>query len=363
MLFFRSLRLLAIVAGYSGDSLDDTNKGRGASRRVRVEDVAREAGVSPITVSRTLRTPELVKPETRRRVTDAVRATGYVVNSIASSLRSGRSNVITLFVADLRNPHFASALQGAFEAFEGSRYQLMFAQTGYSEQLSPEAVSALLPFRPAGVMFTGVVRDEATRAALRALEVPVVEMWGDGRDPIDILVGSSGFSGGQLMGRHFGERGFRRIACCGHRERDSARLDGFRAGLGEFGLAPALVHSRQGRRDFAEGMAALDEILDIVPDCDAVFFGTDLMAVGAIVTARRRSLDIPAQLALAGYGDLDFAGEVDPAITTIHASDYEIGRLAGQMMLGRLDGSETPGPAVIDLPVRLEARLSTARSR
>jgi LacI family gluconate utilization system Gnt-I transcriptional repressor len=342
--------------------LGDTNQGRGAGQRVRVEDVAREAGVSPITVSRTLRTPELVKPETRQRVTDAVRATGYVVDSIASSLRSGRSNVITLFVADLRNPHFASALQGAFEAFRGSRYQLMFAQTGYSDQLSPEAVASLLPFRPAGVMVTGTVGSEATRAALRALEVPIVEMWGDRPDPVDMHVGTSGFAGGRLMGRHFAEQGFRRIAYCGYgRERGNARLAGFEAGLAEFGLQPALVHAKDGTRDFAEGMAALDEILDLLPDCDAVFFGTDLMAVGAIVAARRRGLDIPEQLALAGYGDLDFAGEVDPAITTIHASDYEIGRLAGQMMLGRLERNEAPGPAVIDLPVRLEARLSTAR--
>lgn len=343
--------------------MDDTTGRGGADRRVRVEDVAREAGVSPITVSRVLRTPELVKPETRERVLEAVARTGYVVNSIASSLRSGRSQIITMFVADLRNPHFASAVQGALEAFEGSSFRLMFAQTGYSDQLSPQAVETLLPFRPAGVMFTGMIRNEATREALKALKVPIVEMWGDRPDPIDMRVGTSGYAGGRLMGRHFAERGFRRVAYCGYtHELRNARLEGFRAGLAEFGIEPALVHTKDGKRDFADGMAALNEILDMAPGCDAIFFATDLLAVGAIVAARRRGVDIPSQLALAGYGDLEFAAEVDPTITSIHVSDYEIGRLAGEMMLRRLGGGETGAP-VVELPVRLEVRLSTSASR
>ena len=96
-----------------------------AARPVRVEDVAREAGVSPITVSRALSAPHKVRPETRERVMAAVLKTGYVVNSIASSLRSGRSSTVTVFVASLLNPHFAAAMQGALDAFEGSRFRLM----------------------------------------------------------------------------------------------------------------------------------------------------------------------------------------------------------------------------------------------
>jgi len=312
-------------------------------------------------VSRALRTPELVRAETRQRVVDAVAKTGYVVNSIASSLRSGRSSIVTVFVASLRNPHFASAMQGAIDAFEGSRFRLMFAQTGYSEQLNPDVVEMLLPFRPAGVMFTGVIRNERTRTALRNLGVPVVEMWGDRPDPIDMLVGSSGYHGGRLMGEHFGERGFRRIAYSGHtQERGNERFEGFRDGLKTHGLEPALIVPKQGTRGFAEGMEALDEILDRLPDCDAVFFGTDLLAVGAIIAARRRGIDLPERLALAGYGDLDFAAQVEPAITSIHVSDYDIGRLAGDMMLKRLNG-DTVNELIIQVPVHLEARHSTAR--
>src|SRR5690606_27569977 len=98
---------------------------------VRVEDVAREAGVSPITVSRALNTPSLVREETRERVNQAVARTGYVVNSIASTLRSGRSKIITVFVASLQNPHLSAEAQGIIDAFEGTLYRLMFSQTGW----------------------------------------------------------------------------------------------------------------------------------------------------------------------------------------------------------------------------------------
>ena len=134
---------------------------RGGDRTVRVEDVAREAGVSPITVSRALRTPELVKAETRQRVAEAVAKTGYVVNSIASSLRSGQSAFVSVFVASLEDPHYAAAVSGMIAIFEGSRFRLTFSQAGYAEDLSAGQIRAMLPFRPAAIVFAGIVRDEA----------------------------------------------------------------------------------------------------------------------------------------------------------------------------------------------------------
>ncbi|MBN9362134.1 MULTISPECIES: LacI family DNA-binding transcriptional regulator [unclassified Devosia] len=161
--------------------------------------MARVAGVSPITVSRALSYPDKVKEETRARILEAVAQTGYVVNRFASSLRSGRSNVITVFVSSLLNPHFATSVQGIVDAVEGSGYHLMFAQTGYSEMLEIDVVESVLPFRPAGVVFTGVVRADKTRSALQKLGIPVMEMWGNRPDPIDMLVGSSAFDAGRLM--------------------------------------------------------------------------------------------------------------------------------------------------------------------
>ncbi|HWA17387.1 MAG TPA: LacI family DNA-binding transcriptional regulator [Devosia sp.] len=340
--------------------MPDTPSKRRADRRVRVDDVAREAGVSPITVSRALSTPDLVRPETRAKVAAAVEKTGYVVNALASSLRSGRSTSVMVFTASLQNPHYAGAVQGALDAFEGSRFHLVFSQTGYSDEIGTDIVESALQLRPAGVMFTGVVKDEAARTALRELGVPIVEMWGEGVEPIDMLVGSSIREAGRMMGEHFVARGYRNIAYCGHvMTQGGIGLQGFREGLASGGLGVGFVSAHEGSGTFAEGIAALEEILVSYPQCDAIFFGSDLLAVGAIVNARERSIAVPERVAIAGYGNLDFGAHVEPTLTSVTVSDYDTGRLAGAMLRKRLEGGGVAEP-VRRLSVQLEIRGSTA---
>ncbi|HEV2516265.1 MAG TPA: LacI family DNA-binding transcriptional regulator [Devosia sp.] len=339
--------------------MGDADRRNGAGRPVRVEDVARVAGVSPITVSRALSYPDKVKDETRARILEAVAQTGYVVNRFASSLRSGRSNVITVFVSSLLNPHFATSVQGIVDSVEGSGYHLMFAQTGYSEMLEIDVVESVLPFRPAGVVFTGVVRADKTRQALQKLGIPVMEMWGNRPDPIDMLVGSSSYDAGRLMGEHFGERGFRKVAYSGHTiERTAQRIEGFRHGLAKHGLTLELIHPMDGTRTFADGTRAFDAILEQLPGCDAIFFGTDVLAAGAMTRALDRGIAVPGQVAIAGYGDLEFTQHVRPSLTSLQVSSYEMGREAGRMLIKRLNGEAIANPIVLQ-PISIVARAST----
>lgn len=324
---------------------------------VRVEDVAREAGVSPITVSRTLSNPEKVREETRKRVEAAVAKTGYVLNRFASSLRSGRSTIISAFVSNLSNPHFATAIQGCADALEGSRYHLLMAQTGYSDHMQTSMLHEVLPFRPAAILFTGLVSSEALREQLANMDIPVVEMWDYRPDPVDMLVGFSNAEGGRLLGAHFAERGYETIAFVGRTEdRGQQRLSGFIQGLGR---APDLVLPIEGGSNINDGMAALTRILEELPDCDAILFGSDILAVGALLQARKLKIDIPGQLAIAGYGDLEFSRHVTPAITTVHVSGYEMGYAAGEMLLKRLNG-EAITDRVMVTPIHLEVRETTA---
>lgn len=300
-----------------------------------------------------------MREETRRRVAAAVEATGYVVNNFASTLRSGRSSIVTVFVSSLLNSHFATSMQGVFDAFEGSRYHLMYAQTGYSELLGMETVASMLPFRPAGIIFTGIVRSETTRASLRQLDLPVMEMWGDTPDPVDMLVGYSNFEGGRLMGRHFAERGFRHIAFCGHTtHRGVERLQGFREGLGEHVDRLKLVLPLEGTRGITAGAASLDMILSQLPECDAVFFGSDVTAAGGMLRALDRGIALPDRLAIAGYGGLDFAPLLHPPLTTVPLEGYELGLRAGRMLLARLEGQPL-AETVHRHPLHLDIRGST----
>lgn len=334
----------------------DGSGGKGRRQTVRVEDVARVAGVSPITVSRALSNPSKVKEATRQKVAAAVAETGYVVNSLASSLRSGRSSIISVFVSNLQNPHFATALQGCADALEGSAFHLLMAQTGYSDTLQQQMLEQVLPFRPAATMFTGLVQSEETRETLRRLGAPVMEMWDYRPDPVDMLVGFSNAGGGRLMGAHFRERGFRKVAYAGRTaDRGAQRLAGFSEG---YGAAPALVLPLEGSRTAIDGMQALEAIRHELPRCDAIFFSSDLLALGAVLKARQLGLSVPEDIAVAGYGDLDSSKHMATPLTTIHVSSYEMGHTAGSMLLKRLR-SEAMEERIVLSPIRLEVREST----
>jgi len=332
-----------------------------ADRPVRVEDVAREAGVSPITVSRALRSPEKVKAETLERVRQAVERTGYKVNSIASSLRSGQSTFITVFVASLQNLHYAAAMQGLIDAFETSRFQLLFAQPGYDENIGAERLRAMLPFRPAALVFSGIVRNDGARSFLKTLDIPIMEMWGDTPQPIDMLVRTPGYEGGYLLGDHIGAQGYERIAYVGHAgTRASSRIAGVAAGLAKHGRKVSLQIPADGTTGMEEGITYFEQALNKLPGCDAILFGTDVMAAGAIVRASQMGVSIPGDVAIAGYGDLFFAAHTVPGLTSIHSDPYLIGRTSGELVRARLEGRRPPQP-VVEMPLRLVVRPSTRR--
>ena len=329
-------------------------------RPVRIVDVAEAAGVSAITVSRTLKSPEKVSRKTRDRVAEAIDRLGYVVNPIASWLRCGQSSIVTVFVASLQNPHHAARVQGIADAFEGSPYQLMFTQTGFSGGVDRGVFETLRLLRPAGAILTSsTVEHDALVREMSTLDAPLVQI-GDIASPHGLRVQVSSREAGRLMGDHLAAIGRRAIVFCGHTLGHGARrLDGLREGLAAHGQSLRLVLPIEGTQNIGDGSWALGEILETVPECDAIFFGSDLMAMGALIEAGIRGVNVPGRIAIAGYGDLDFACNLDPPLTTIRLSDYDSGRIAGQMLLARLQTGR-PAEEIRIQQVSLQIRQSTA---
>ncbi len=339
--------------------MKDILTGGDGKKPVRVEDVAREAGVSPITVSRALSSPQKLRPDTLQRVMAAVERTGYVVNPIASSLRSGRSNTVAVFVASLLNPHYAAAMQGALDAFEGSRFRMMFTQIGYTDGLKPEIVETIRPFSPAAVMFAGIAMRPETRQVLGKIAVPIMELWSGADDPLDMVAGASIETGAALMGQHFVQQGYKRIAYAGQTKiPGGVGLAGFRRGVEQAGGKLGFILPIEGTGNLSAGIAALGDVLKDYPECDAIYFGSDLLAVGAQIAAREGGMKLPERLAMGGYGDLEFAKHLTPSLTTVEVSDYHTGRLAGAALRNRLEGGPDGG-RIIQVPMRLIVRDST----
>lgn len=314
-------------------------RNRRRSGAVTLHDVARLADVAPITASRALNTPDRVSREVLEKVTDAVRRTGYVPNRLAGGLASARSRLVAAVVPTISGPVFLQTVQSLTAALAESGYQLMLGQSGYVDSREDALLEAIIGRRPDGIVLTGIMHSAEGRRRLLAANIPVVETWDLTPTPIDMLVGFSHVEVGREVAAFLHRKGHRRLAVvAGDDERSTRRHAAFaqaaRAlGLGEIAtvVVPAPTTLRSGR-------AAVGELLRRPGGIDAVFCSSDLLALGVMTEARARGVAVPSQLAVVGFGDNEFAADLDPALTTVRIDGAAIGRQAAEFIVARAEG-------------------------
>ncbi|MGA0612872.1 LacI family DNA-binding transcriptional regulator [Caldimonas sp. KR1-144] len=329
---------------------------RPSSKSVTLHDVARAAGVSPMTASRALRDPQLVSPPTLERVQEAARAVGYIPNRLAGGLKSQRSMTIGALVPFIAVPQFLPTVQTLTEELDRAGYQLVLGQTGYDHAREAALLDTLLGRRVDGIVVAGLLNDSEAARRLRQLGVPVVETWDLTDRPLDMLVGFSHASVGSAVAGYFLAKGWQRVGIAtGDDERALRRRAGFVAAFGrEVPTASVKAPSNLGL-----GRAALRELLQDHPDLRAVFCSSDGLAHGVLTEARARGLRVPEDLAVVGFGDADFAAHLEPSLTTVHIDGAGIGRIAASQILAACRG-QPPQERVVDVGFCIVERRSTA---
>ena len=319
-----------------------------ATGSVTLTDVARLAGVSPITVSRVVNRPGLVSPDTAAHVQDVIERTGYVPNLLAGGLASKRSRLVAALVPSITNGIFVEAVQAFTDRLWDAGYQVLLGLSGYPATREDALVAAVLSRRPDALYLTGINHSAATRKLLLNARIPVVETWDMTPTPIDMLVGFSHEAVGQAVARHLLARGHRAFGLVWADDaRALARQRGFMREVSgapgvrvDVATVPAPSTLTLGR----QGLATL--LARGTPT--AVFCSSDLLAHGALEEARARGVAVPSGLALMGFGDLEFAEHTYPALSTVHVDRASIGRRAAELVLARIDGI-AQGPSVIDV--------------
>jgi LacI family gluconate utilization system Gnt-I transcriptional repressor len=337
------------------------NPTRRTTGRARLEDVARLAEVSAITVSRTLQAPAKVAAETRDRVLRAVEAVGYVPNLVAGSLASNRTRAIAAIVPTVTNPVFGQTLHAVEEVLRAQGFHLLLANSGRTPQEEQSLLSAFLARRPDGIFLHNTRHTPATRRLLQQARIPVVETGDLTRRPVDMTVSYSNFAAGKAMAAYLLSRGYQRIAYVSadprSNERARERRRGYLAALRQAGVAPdpgLIVETTLGPRQGAEALVAL---VARRPPAQAIFFAGDVWALGALLECQRRGWPVPQRVAVAGFDDQEIAAESIPPLTTVRIPRAEIGRQAAQMLLDRLAGKPVT-PKTADLGFRLIQRAS-----
>ena len=334
-----------------------------ASQRVTLEDVARRAQTSTITVSRALRRPEMVSEKLRTRIAAAVKELGYVPDPAASALASRRSNVIGVLIPSVTNNVFAEVLTGLYDSISGKPFNVQLGNTRYRPETENELVRVFLSQRPAGLVVAGVDQTPATRALLEAADCPIVQIMETSEAPVDMLVGFSHRDAARAATEHLIERGYRAPAFFGARmdPRSTRRLQGFRDALAAAGLAEgARVVTTNASSSVALGETLLARLLEQAPEADAILCNNDDLALGVQFAAHRRGIAIGPELGLCGFNDLEVMEAAHPAITSVRTFRRNMGRLAIEMLLARIEGRD-PGDPVRDLGFALMPRESTLR--
>lgn len=285
MVTSRCDRICPVHDGLSASVSEPTRRSRpgGSARgRARLVDVARLAGVAPITVSRALRDPDKVASGTRERIEAAIQQANYVPDMVASSLASQRSGVVAVVVPTLANSIFSDTVQGLADCLREHSYQPIIGNSGYNVASEEEVVAALLGRRPDGLILTGTNHSARTHKLVEGAEIPVVETWELSRRPIDSVVGFSNRAAGQAMTRALVETGYRRVAFIGPGRYDSRtahRRDGYVAALRAHGLSPPRTRTTTDAHTIRAGADAFLGLLEEHPDTEAVFCSRDRKSV------------------------------------------------------------------------------------
>ncbi|ORM61855.1 GntR family transcriptional regulator [Pantoea rodasii] len=314
-----------------------------------LEDVARVAGISPMTVSRALNSPEQVRPATVAKVKSAIVATGYIPNAQAGSLASNRSRLIAVVVPQINNNMFVDTIQSLNDSLSARGYHMLLCVTGYETETEAETVATLLSRRPDGIVLTGIHHSAQLKKVLLQANVPVVEIWDMTPTPIDMLVGFSHEKIGARVAEYLAERGYKKPGLIWTDDRRALqRKQGLQDALMTLDIKPIADVTVQLPALMARGREACTQLLDHHPDVDVLVCSSDTLAQGALMAAQSRGIHIPQQLAVIGFGDLDFAAANFPSISTVRIDRQRMGELAAEQLMKRLHNQMVENP-IIDM--------------
>lgn len=334
------------------------------AQKATMADVARAAGVSPMTVSRAFKADSSVSEATRRAILQAAEDLGYVFDSTASSLRSQKTDFVAVTIPSINNANFAETVRGLSEGLKPRGLQILLGTTDYDTAEEERLIEQLLRRRPEAIVVTGGKHTPRARRLLESAGIPVIETWDLPAEPIGHVVGFSNAEAVKGMVDHFVARGLTRIAFIGgDADRDTRGTDrraGFIAAMQAHGLdASRLIAAGAPPISMREGAAAMGRLLDTLADTEAVICVSDLSAFGALTECQRRGVPVPGRVSIGGFGDYEIAGVAVPSITTIDPFSREIGQRTAALILDVLDGRQGEAARVVlrpDLLIRQSSR-------
>ncbi len=320
--------------------------------------MAAKAGVSHATITRFFRNPQLLAPVTYDRVKKVVDELNYVPNAAARSLFTGRTDIVSLIVPDITSSFFTAMASGAEDIAHEKGYTLTLGKSKKILERQRNYLQALISHRVDGIILTPATNSLDHIELLKRHKIPVVLV--DRRiegSNVDLVCGDSR-EAGKLITRHFISQGFKDIAFVGGETGAwslEERLAGYREVMQDAGLEE---HAYLGSYAPACGEQIVHELVQNNALPKAIFAASSRVVLGVFKALREQGLSVPKDVAVACVDDIETASMVDPFLTVVKQPAYDIGKLAMQILVDRIQGSDEPVVEQI-LPVELTLRRSS----
>jgi len=344
------------------------------TKPISIHDIARAAGVSHTTVSRALRDSPLISADVRRQIQSLAAEMGYIPNAVAQSLRRQQSNTVGLVVTTIADPFVGRVVRGVEDAAQRHGMSVFLSES----QNNPERELAVIEMfhhrRVDGIIVAAALLDAGYEKRLERIRVPtiLINQQAASSLPTQIRPGMlhsvsvADYSGACRAVEHLLSLGHRSIGYLGAGSRPRSnriRQQAYRDAMSAAGLPVregwiciASPERKYHTDDVADGRALLPKLVEA--GVTGVFCYNDMIAVGALMACRDHGLDVPGQVSIVGFDDIEIAQYVTPALTTVHQPKLRLGQVAMQMLLQALDGQPVDDPV---LPTDLVVRTSTAR--
>ena len=332
-----------------------------------MKDIARDLGVSVVTVSKALRNHPDISKSTRERVVQRVKELGYRPNLTARSLVTGRSSLIGLIVPDLIHPFFADVAKGISLAVRARGYFLVVSSSEEDPELEQQEIEHMLAHRLDALVVASCQKEAQALRTVQLGDTPLILVDRSFKGLSAHFVGSDDYAAGKLATEHLLKMGCKRIAHIRGPENSvgTRRLKGFLDTMKKSGIdTPSDYVIRVPRVDVdgkQNGAIALRRIKELRRSPDGVFCYNDVIAIGVVAESLNQGLLVPDNLAIIGCGNLHYDSEIRVPLSSIDQRSHEIGNRAAKLILEILS-SEAPLPyRDIILQPRLVARASTVR--
>ncbi len=327
---------------------------------VKLEEVAREAGVSSATVSRILNGSAVVSAVKTSAVESAIQKLGFTPDPVARGLAGGRSMSIGVITQAIDSPFYGAALRGIEDRLDPLGYCPLFISGHWDAAVESRGIALLKARRVDGIIvLTGRLTDQVLKSCART--IPVVVTGRTLRAPGLYSLNFDNFEGGRRATQHLLDLGHRDIAFIagdGQHPDANERLRGHLQALKSAGVPARAALIVPGDYNELSGALAVDKLLTAGTRFTAIFAANDQMALGAMLALQRRAVRVPDDVSVVGFDDLPNSPYSIPPLSTIHQPAYELGELAAASVLQLIGGV---APEATLAPPRFVARESTRR--